>query len=58
MRIQDAASHVKSAVRQINVPTVYGLVQLLAASPALAGSTLLALLVTALVEWVRARNLS
>jgi hypothetical protein len=57
MRIQDAVSRVSSVVRRLNVPTAYGLVQLLAASPALAGSTLLALLVSALVEWVRGRNL-
>jgi hypothetical protein len=42
-------------VQQFSVQTVYGLAQMLAASPAMAGSALAALLVTELLR--RARNL-
>ena len=57
MTVGGEVAAVVEFVQQFSVQTVYGLAHLVTASPALDGSALAALLVTALLRRARSRNL-
>jgi hypothetical protein len=55
--IPQLVGHIYEAVQQFSIQTICGLTQLVAASPALAGSALAALLLAALLKRSRGRYL-